>query len=413
MNVAAEDIEVLESAGTAVFRLQLDRENTQTVTVDYETADGTAEQPEDYTQTSGTATFDAGTRTVLVRVPVVDDDEEDADETFDLRLTGASGASISDNSATATIRDDDGDDNLPVIHIADASATEPGYIGTSSTRACFAVTIRNYQPGVVPISVDYQSLEAPWLGDGAATPGADYGAFTYGEFEARTVEIYGAESEICVTVFNDDIPEPDEMFIGWLSNPVGAVLGNNMAWATIIDRDPPIASVIDVEASESDAAVEFTLSLHAPDIEPSSVDYTTVVLTSEGDRAARPGEDYTTVSDTLTFPAGATSATISVPIIHDTDDEADETFELVLSNPVNLEFLDGVAIGTIVDDDPGWVIDDRSVREDAGSMVFTVTRDHTRHQHRDGRLHGDRGLRGGWWRLRRRRCRLHHAAQAR
>ena len=377
VNVAAEDIEVLESAGTAVFRLQLDRENTQTVTVDYETADGTAEQPEDYTQTSGTATFDAGTRTVLVRVPVVDDDEEDADETFDLRLTGASGASISDNSATATIRDDDGDDNLPVIHIADASATEPGYIGTSSTRACFAVTIRNYQPGVVPISVDYQSLEAPWLGDGAATPGADYGAFTYGEFEARTVEIYGAESEICATVFNDDIPEPDEMFIGWLSNPVGAVLGNNMAWATIIDRDPPIASVIDVEASESDAAVEFTLSLHAPDIEPSSVDYTTVVLTSEGDRAARPGEDYTTVSDTLTFPAGATSATISVPIIHDTDDEADETFELVLSNPVNLEFLDGVAIGTIVDDDPGWVIDDRSVREDAGSMVFTVIRDHT------------------------------------
>ena len=377
VNVAAEDIEVLESAGTAVFRLQLDRENTQTVTVDYETADGTAEQPEDYTQTSGTATFDAGTRTVLVRVPVVDDDEEDADETFDLRLTGASGASISDNSATATIRDDDGDDNLPVIHIADASATEPGYIGTSSILACFAVTIRNYQPGVVPISVDYQSLEAPWLGDGAATPGVDYGAFAYGEFEARTVEIYGAEREICVSVFNDDIPEPDEMFIGWLSNPVGAVLGNNMAWATIIDRDPPIASVIDVEASESDAAVEFTLSLHAPDIEPSSVDYTTVVLTSEGDRAARPGEDYTTVSDTLTFPAGATSATISVPIIHDTDDEADETFELVLSNPVNLEFLDGVAIGTIVDDDPGWVIDDRSVREDAGSMVFTVIRDHT------------------------------------
>ena len=378
VNVAAEDIEVLESAGTAVFRLQLDRENTQTVTVDYETADGTAEQPEDYTQTSGTATFDAGTRTVLVRVPVVDDDEQDADETFDLRLTGASGASISDNSATATIRDDDGDDNLPVIHIADASATEPSYIGTSSTLACFAVTIRNYQPGVVPTSVDYQSLEAPWLGDGAATPGADYGAFAfaYDEFEARTVEIYEAESEICVRVFNDDIPEPDEMFIGWLSNPVGAVLGNNMAWATIIDRDPPIASVIDVEASESDAAVEFTVSLHAPDIEPSSVDYTTVVLTSEGDRAARPGDDYTTVSDTLTFPAGATSATISVPIIHDTDDEADETFALVLLNPVNLDFRDGVAIGTIVDDDPGWVIDDRSVREDAGSMVFTVTRDH-------------------------------------
>ena len=78
----------------------------------------------------------------------------------------------------------------------------------------------------------------------------------------------------------------------------------------------------------------------------------------------------------MTIPAGTTSATISVPIIHDTDDEADETFALVLLNPVNLDFRDGVAIGTIVDDDPGWVIDDRSVREDAGSMVFTVISDH-------------------------------------
>ena len=374
VNVAAEDIEVLESAGTAVFRLHIDRENTQTVTVNYETVDGTAEQPGDYTLTSGTATFDAGTRTVFVSVPVVDDDEQDADETFDLRLTGASGASISHSSATATILDDDGDDNLRVIHIADAGVTEPSYFGSVNTRACFALTVNNFDP-YGRVFVDFQPLEAPWLGDGAATPGDDYGPLG-GVFEARTLEIHTPEFDVCVNVFNDDIPEPDEMFIGWFSNAVGAVLGNNMAWATIIDRDPPIASVIDVVASESDAAVEFTLSLHAPDIEPSSVDYTTVVLTSEGDRAARPGEDYTTVSDTLTFPAGATSATISVPIIHDTDDEADETFELVLSNPVNLEFLDGVAIGTIVDDDPGWVIDDRSVREDAGSMVFTVTRDH-------------------------------------
>ena len=101
-------------------------------------------------------------------------------------------------------------------------------------------------------------------------------------------------SEICVPVFNDDIPEPDEMFIGWLSNPVDAVLGNNMAWGTIVDRDPPILTVSDASASESDAAVEFTLRLHAPDLDPSSVDYTTVVRTSEGDAAARPGDDFTT-----------------------------------------------------------------------------------------------------------------------
>ena len=174
MNVAAEDIEIFESAGTALFRLQLDRDNTQPVTVQYATADGTATEPEDYTETSGTATFAAGTRSVFVGVPIVDDDEEDADETFELRLSAAVGATISDSAATATIRDDDGDDNLPVITIADASATEQ-----SVSSVCFAVTISNHPGG--PVIVDYQSLEASWLGVHAATPGVDYGVYDNNE----------------------------------------------------------------------------------------------------------------------------------------------------------------------------------------------------------------------------------------
>ena len=66
-----------------------------------------------------------------------------------------------------------------------------------------------------------------------------------------------------------------------------------------------------------------------------------------------------------------------MPIIADTADEEDETFLLVLTSPNNLEFRDRVAVGTIADDDDGYWIRDRSVWENAGTMDFTLQRDHT------------------------------------
>lgn len=148
-------------------------------------------------------------------------------------------------------------------------------------------------------------------------------------------------------------------------------------------RHMPIVTVLDVEASEADEAVVFNLQLHAPGLDAASLDYTTVVRSSEGDRAASPGDDYTTTSGKVDFPVGTTTATISVPIIADTIDEEHETFLLELSNPENLEFRDPVAVGTITDDDPGWTIDDPKPWENNSAgrngepvMVFTVERDH-------------------------------------
>ena len=163
-----------------------------------------------------------------------------------------------------------------------------------------------------------------------------------------------------------------------LSNPVGAVLGNARAWGTILNDDLPIVSIADAAASEAADAVVFTLQLHEPGLDPTSLQYTTRVRPSEGDAAALPGDDYIHTTGPLNIAAGQTTATISVPIIGDNADERlEETFLLELSAPDGgLELRDSAAVGTIVDDDPGWVIDDRGVREDAGSMVFTVTRDH-------------------------------------
>ena len=105
-------------------------------------------------------------------------------------------------------------------------------------------------------------------------------------------------------------------------------------------------------------------------------------------------------SGTLTFAAGQTTQTVTVPVNGDVLDEVDETFSVNLSSPVNATIADGQGLGTITDDDapPTLSIDDVTVTEgDAGTVdaTFTVTPQraqrpdgHGRLRH--GRRHGDR-----------------------
>ncbi len=64
-----------------------------------------------------------------------------------------------------------------------------------------------------------------------------------------------------------------------------------------------------------------------------SVDYSTANGT------AIAGQDYTAASGTLTFDAGETSKTISIPIADDGTTEPDETFTVTLRNDANIEVL--------------------------------------------------------------------------
>ena len=78
-----------------------------TVTVDYQTADGTATAGADYTAASGTLTFQAGERTKTVSVTLLDDTHDEGEETFTLTLSNASGAVITDGEAMGTIENHD------------------------------------------------------------------------------------------------------------------------------------------------------------------------------------------------------------------------------------------------------------------------------------------------------------------
>ena len=89
------------------FEVTLNRAASETVTVDYATADGTATAGADYTATSATLTFDPGETAKTVDVTVLDDAHDDTEETLTLTLSNAVGARLRDGEATGTIVNSD------------------------------------------------------------------------------------------------------------------------------------------------------------------------------------------------------------------------------------------------------------------------------------------------------------------
>jgi hypothetical protein len=77
------------------------------VSVNFATANGSAIAAEDYIAVSGTLVFNAGETTKAIVVDVIGDRKREADESFSVNLSGASGATIFDASGVGRIRNDD------------------------------------------------------------------------------------------------------------------------------------------------------------------------------------------------------------------------------------------------------------------------------------------------------------------
>ena len=215
-----------------------------------------------------------------------------------------------------------------------------------------------------PVTVSYETS------DGSAEAGEDYTAvsattltFTAGE-TAKTVSVATVE---------DTRNEDQEAFTVTLSGQTNAALGTSIATGTIDDDDgEPELRIAGATVSEGEP-VAFVVSLVPASGKPVTVSYETA------DGTAEAGEDYTAVSaTTLTFTAGETAKTVSVPTEDDQLDEADgETFTVTLSSPGNATLAtDGtLATGTINDNDVlSAEVSADSVSVDEGKdAVFTVS----------------------------------------
>ena len=265
-------------------------------------------------------------------------------------------------AVTVTIVEDD----VPTLAMAAAHASE------QARRIVFEVTLS--QASDEAVTVDYATTGSS---DDTATEGKDYTP-TSGMlwFPARST----AAQPVEVTVNDDALNEDTEMFTVMLRNAANAQLAGGgetlTASGRIEDEDPlPELSIGDGSLKEGsgDGRMRFVVRLDAASGRTVTVQYATADVT------ATAGRDYMRVSGTLTFGAGTTVRTVTVPIGDDALDEQDEQFTVTLLAAVNATVSTAHGTGTIADNDqaPELSIADGELTEGSadGTMRFAVQLD--------------------------------------
>lgn len=174
----------------------------------------------------------------------------------------------------------------------------------------------------------------------------------------------------------DLLDEDNQVFSLRLSNPSegsGLQASADTADCTITDDDnpPTLDAVADVSVDEDAEDLVLTLTLSSP-----SKKIVTLVVDTE-EVTADDASDYQPVTGhTVTFAPGSTNRTVTITVNADDTYEADETFDVVLSQASNVQLTNSRATVTVVNDDsypsvrfaPATV----SIDEDAGDLVLTV-----------------------------------------
>ncbi len=148
---------------------------------------------------------------------------------------------------------------------------------------------------------------------------------------------------------------------------MNASINSGNALLTILDDDPePSISIADLTTTDENSAT-LTLTLSAPSAKTISVQAATNALT------AAVGDDFTGLSQTVSFAAGTTQQTLTVSLVNDSLDEINETFEVQLSNALNASISDNLAVVTITDDSPPSLsISQASIIEDNANLSANV-----------------------------------------
>ncbi|MBF0266832.1 MAG: hypothetical protein HQL46_16335, partial [Gammaproteobacteria bacterium] len=117
---------------------------------------------------------------------------------------------------------------------------------------------------------------------------------------------------------------------------------------------PTTKSEVVTTPKESDGINYFLLQLSKPLSTDVTISYTTKDGTAQAG-TVETGGDYVKTSGTATINKGELTVVIEVTLLDDSVTESDETFELVLSNPVGISFPEGKSeisvTRTIIDDD--------------------------------------------------------------
>ena len=321
--LAILDGEVIEDQGEIVFAVTMNIESSQTVGVEWATADGTAKAGEDYVHGTGELVFGPGETRREVQVSVLDDMEDELEEAFTVSLANPSGATLERAHATGVIIDDD----LSAVSIGPGpSPVEEG----NDVR--FDLVRRGDLTD--PLSVTLSVTES-----GAFLSGTPPATVVFQPGEATAVLQMGTE--------DDDRDEEDGTVEAVLAESEEyAIEGSGRAVVAVTDNDDaPTIKIEGARALESLGEIFFPVKLDA------ASDRTVTVEWATSDGTATRDQDYRAESGVVVFSPCQTEKRIRIVVLDDMEDELEEAFTVSLANPSGATLERAHATGVIIDDD--------------------------------------------------------------
>ena len=319
-----------ETGGAAVIVVTRSGSTSGTVTVNYNTNDGSATAGVNYTAESGILVFADGVSSQTITVPVHDDGLADGNKDFQLVLSNPSGIGLGAVSdADVAIADSD---TAGQIQFSSSS-----YPTTDRTLqgAVFTITRTGGSEGTV--SVDYRVTGGTAVGLPVISFGQfanadyvdDFGTVTFAPGQTSAQVSFGNVQNLINGLFGDPEyrgPRSIELTLG---NPTGgATLGAiTTSTATLDDPEDQVGEfgVFDIPAEENAGSVQVGVQRFGNLQSDVSVGYTTV------DGTAKAGTNYLATSGFVEFKPGQGLAFVTIPILDDHVADNDGAFQLKLT----------------------------------------------------------------------------------
>ena len=322
------------------------------LTADSATAGADFYLPSDMTGATltGQETITMGQTTGMTSITIVEDMENEGNHNFTFEITSITGAVFMGGTLPHTETITIVDDEPPTVSVAPTIN-----VNESNTLKMVDVVVNLSGPTGNAVVLTYSTEDMS-----AKAPG-DYTAVTSESNTTTTIPIGDSSVTIQIPIIGDTDNEGNEKFKVKITDLTNLVSGGSTTQystiVTIVDDEEPtlmlanssfdVREDISTEASNGNFVVNFKLSGETS--EEVTFSYALMNDTALAD------DDFTVPTETVSIPIGMTTASLSIPILHDELNEGNETFTLQITSideAVAADNTDAFSqIITIVDDE--------------------------------------------------------------
>ena len=239
--LSVSDASASENEGTAKVKVSLTNSRTCDVTFTVSTADNSALGSTDYTPVNSIVyTIPAGSTSVVISVPITNDQISEPTETFYINISNPTLSKISDSQGVVSILDDD---SPPSISIGDASAKEGADLS-------FSVTLNHMSSSNIDVTIGFTNVTAS-DNDYTNTP------------IIVSIPAGTTTAKFAVPSTADHLQELDETFVAKVISVTGSAGDtNDTGTGTIVDDDDYPIAADDVVSTNEDTPVKGNVSLN-------------------------------------------------------------------------------------------------------------------------------------------------------